>query len=91
VQKDDFDDLHRNLLEAYARLELIWPVRCSGTIVTHLSFAHYVRMSSIAPLLIEFDLCVSLRHWQLVNRCFQVDRIKRGGPSSLSHMFYFES
>jgi hypothetical protein len=43
VDLDTLDDLHRDLLEAHARLELKWPVRLA-TVVSHLSFAHYVRI-----------------------------------------------
>jgi hypothetical protein len=41
VDLDTLDDLHRDLLEAHARLELKWPIRLA-TVVAHLSFAHYV-------------------------------------------------
>jgi hypothetical protein len=42
------DGIHRDLLEAHARLELRWPVRLQ-TVVMHLSFAHYVMLGLIAP------------------------------------------
>jgi hypothetical protein len=45
MEEDSFDELHRELLEAHARLELRWPIRLE-TIVIHLSFAHYVCLSA---------------------------------------------
>lgn len=46
VARGSLDEIHRELLEAHARLELRWPVRLQ-TVVMHLSFAHYVLLTCL--------------------------------------------